>query len=79
MATEFFKSIPPEIIEKLREYVKLHNPYAFDSLNSYLETCEGFDYCFIWGNTPEGDDFWCKHYRASTFPRWSDELNRFID
>ena len=74
METEFYQSIPPEIREKLQEYV---NKYSNGRMPLYLR--EGLDNSFQWGLTPEKWHFWNKHNENNTFPIWSAELNRFID
>lgn len=74
METEFYKSIPPEIREKLQEYVE---KYSRDRMPLYLR--EGLDDSFQWKLTPEHHVFWENHNDNNTFPIWSAELNRFID
>lgn len=74
METEFYKSIPPEIREKLQEYVELYS-----TKKKTLQERRDISDCFIFCATPEGRTFWMNHYEDNTFPIWSDELNRFID
>ena len=74
METEFFKSIPPEIREKLQEYV---NKYS--SSKRLLNERNSLLVSFAWDKTSEGSDFWANHSINNTFPIWSAELNRFID
>ncbi len=73
METEFYKSIPPEIREKLQEYSKLYSSSTipFKERKSLLSL-------FVWDNTPEEHNFWENHHDNDTFPIWSTELNRFI-
>jgi hypothetical protein len=73
MATEFYNSIPKEIIGKLDLYCKLWKGRPLD------EDYASFVQLFKWDLTPEGYGFWHTHYCNGTFPIWSDELNRFID
>jgi hypothetical protein len=73
MATEFYKSIPEEIKGKLDLYCKLWKGRPLD------EDYRSLVNCFTWNLTPEGIDFWYNFHMKSTFPIWSDELNRFID
>ncbi len=73
MATEFYNSIPKEILGKLDLYCKLWKGRPLD------EDYTSFVQLFKWDFTPEGHDFWEEHFENKTFPIWSNELNRFID
>lgn len=74
METKFYKSIPPEILDKLTEY---HIEYGLGI--NFIKRCTGLSEIFIWHITPEKDNFWLRHEANNTFPKWSNELNRFID
>ncbi len=73
--TEFYKTIPHNIIGKLIEYKFKYSA----SPHFELWNANNLSECFQWIITPEGFDFWDKHYENKTFPIWSDKENRFIN
>jgi hypothetical protein len=71
--TEFYKSIPDGIREKLQEYSDKINPCGS------IDICNGLEDMFFWAASPEGHRFWQNHFEAKTFPIWSEQQNRFIN
>lgn len=76
--TEFYKSIPNGIIEKLQEYADIARERDYFQPKS-IEQLEGLSSLFYFRDTLEGHDFWYEHYENNTFPIWSEEQNRFIN
>ncbi len=76
--TEFYKSIPEGIREKLQEYAD--NARFRDGLReANIMELEGLSSLFSFSDTPEGFDFWYEHYTNNTFPIWSEKHDTFLN